>query len=103
MGGGGGALAIALPHGVTDYKVFLVYLSFDEAKIICFVPVTIPVVNLHIVIASICKRIITDVLLLGYILSSTYICQIYLSYVCYYLSYLTAIVIISVIYSKFEV
>ena len=39
-------------------------------------------VNLHIVLASISKRIITDILPLGYILSSTYICQIYLSYVC---------------------
>ena len=43
-------------------------------------------VNLHIVIASICERVIIDILLLGYItyiLSSTYICQIYLSYICY--------------------
>ena len=53
--------------------------------------------NLHIVIASICKRIIIDILLLGYILSCTYICQIYLSYICYYLSYPIGIVIISII------
>ena len=46
-------------------------------------------VNLQIVIASICKRIITDILLLGYILSSTYIC--------FYLLYPIGIVIISII------
>ena len=52
-------------------------------------------VDLHIVLASISKRIITDILPLGYILSSTYICQIYLSYVCHYLLYPVGIVIVN--------
>ena len=40
IGGGGDSLVIALPHHeVTDHKVFLLCLSFDEAKIICFIPV----------------------------------------------------------------